>query len=249
MTNKISIITIVKNGMPYLKDSINSFESQSHENKEHIIIVSPSTDETEKFLKSNNLKNAKIFFNNEIKGRYEAINYGIKKATGNIIGLLHADDLFFNSSVLSLVSQNFEEADCIYGNIVFCKRNDPSKIIRKWKSSKFDKTKFKYGWSIPHTSIFIKKNIMMNSLYDNNYDISADYDFILNLSLKKNIKIKYINFISTVMRVGGDSTNILKFTKKLKEDLNILKKYFSLYYIVYVLKIFRKIPQIIRMNS
>ena len=79
MTNKISIITIVKNGMPYLKDSINSFESQSHENKEHIIIVSPSTDETEKFLKSNNLKNAKIFFNNEIKGRYEAINYGIKK--------------------------------------------------------------------------------------------------------------------------------------------------------------------------
>ena len=90
---KISIVTVVKNGMPFLKDAIKSFELQKYKNKELIIVYEKSVDGTEDYIKSISKKNYTIIRDNS-KNRYKAINIGIKKSTGNIIGLLHADDIF-----------------------------------------------------------------------------------------------------------------------------------------------------------
>jgi glycosyltransferase len=96
---KISIITVVKNGMPFLKDAIKSFELQKYRNKELIIVYSKSIDETENYINSLSKKNYKIIKDNS-NNRYKAINKGIKKSSGDVIGLLHADDIFFNNQTL-----------------------------------------------------------------------------------------------------------------------------------------------------
>lgn len=240
---KISVITVVKNGMPYLKDCINSFNAQVYENKEQIIIASPSTDSTEEFLKSIELNQRKIFFDENLLGRYDAINFGISKASGEIIGLLHADDIFYNNNTLKIISQNFGDNDCIYGNIIFSKRNDTKKIKRKWISSKFDRKKLYFGWTPPHTSLFLKKKLVKDNLYDLKYEISSDYDFILRLFLNEKLKVKYLPFIFSIMRLGGDSTDLKKLKQKIEEDLNILKKYFIFYFFVWLMKLIRKINQ------
>ena len=116
---KISIITIVKNGLPFLKSAIKSIKNQKKiENLEHIIVCSPSTDGTETYL--NTLSNVKILIDKDSTTRYGSINKGINIASGDIIGLLHADDIFYDELTLYKILQQFhDENDVIYGNVFF----------------------------------------------------------------------------------------------------------------------------------
>ena len=93
---KISIVTVVKNGMPYLADAIKSFQLQSYNNKEHIIIYSSSSDDTEKYLKNINFSNTLIYKDTTSENLYSSLNKGIKYSSGEIVGLLHSDDIFFD---------------------------------------------------------------------------------------------------------------------------------------------------------
>jgi glycosyltransferase len=241
---KISIITVVKNGMPYLSDCLKSFELQDYANKEHIIIYSNSNDATEEFLLSQK-KSIKILkkdkkFNN----KWDCLNLGAKLATGDVIGILHADDIFYNKNTLSYVAKNFsDEYEFIYGNVLFCEKNNILKIRREWISEKIDINKLKYGWMAPHPSFFVRKNILLKNKYVNNYNISGDYHFMLGLFHKK-YKYKFINHFFCIMRLGGGSTKIKNFLEKISEDIKIAKFFFTSYYICVFLKIFRKIFQI-----
>lgn len=243
---KISIVTVVKNGLPFLKSAIKSVRTQEGFKKneiEHIIVCSPSNDGTEVFLKKT--KSINLIFDYKSKNKFGSINLGIKKCKGNIIGLLHADDIFYSSRTLKSVMNNFDnKTDVIYGNVLFSKKNDLTVIKRKWVSSNFKRNKIFLGWMPPHTTMFIKKNILLNNLYKTEYKISGDYFFILKLLNSKNIKIKYVNQFITLMRTGGDSTRLHSFVKKFVEDFKILKKFQRFPYITVFLKIFLKIHQI-----
>jgi len=244
-TQKISIVTVVKNGMPYLTDSIKSFQLQSHENKEHVIIYSNSSDDTENYLKKINLPNIKIYKHDDSKNLYHSLNKGIELCSGQIIGLLHSDDIFYEADTLKHISNLFtNNFDCIYGDIVFSKRNDISTIQRVWKSKVFNENDIKLGWLPPHTSIFLKRKFFENIKYDTEYKISSDFDFVLKIINNKSIKIKYIDRNLCIMRLGGKSTSIKHFFKKLKEDIKISKKYFRMNYIYVFLKIIRKLCQL-----
>ena len=242
--SKISIITVVKNGMPYLSDCLKSFQLQDYLNKEHIIIYSNSNDNTEEFLLSQK-KNIKILkrdkkFNN----KWDCLNLGAKLATGDIIGILHADDIFYNKNTLSNVAKNFtDEFQFIYGNILFCEKNNILKVKREWISEKIDINKLKYGWMAPHPSFFVRKKILLRNKYINNYNIAGDYHFMLSLFEKK-YKYKFINHFVCIMRLGGGSTKIKNVLIKINQDLKIAKYFFKNYYICIFFKIFRKIFQI-----
>ena len=240
---KISIITVVKNGMPYLEDCIKSFQLQNYPNKEHIIVYAKSEDATEAFLKKKKLKNTKLIYDKKSTNKFEALNIGIKNCTGSIIGILHADDIYFSNNILSLIIKKTLRNDIIYGNILISKRNNLLSVIRIWKSSKFKFNKFNYGWMPPHTSIFIKKNKIIE--YSKNYKISGDYEFILNNFAQENLKIKFVNKIIVIMRTGGDSSNFKNLIKKFNEDLNIFNQFFkSRYSIIFIFwKIISKISQ------
>ena len=241
--HKISIITVVKNGMPYLDDCLKSFQLQNYPNKEQIVICSKSEDFTIDYLKNYKKKNVKIFFDNKSTNKFEALNIGINNCSGDIIGILHADDIFYSKDTLNLISKNFPKNDIVYGNILISSRKNILLVKRYWKSSSFNLNKFYYGWMPPHTSIFLKKKVISN--YDNNYKISGDYDFIIKSFLKKNILIKYCNKNLVIMRTGGDSSKIKFFIKKFQEDINIYNKYFisSWSYISIICKILSKIYQ------
>jgi glycosyltransferase len=242
---KISVITVVKNGMPYLKACLKSFELQDYRNKEHIIIYSKSNDETESFLLENKKKIDVLYKDNKSKNKFGSLNKGIKLSSGEIICWLHADDIFYNNKVLSNAVNYFnKKTNCVYGNILFCEKNDLLKINRKWISQKFITKSLKYGWMPPHTSIFLKKCLLKKKLYSEIYRISGDYDFILNLFNQNNIKPKFVNKFFCIMRTGGDSTNFKNLFLKFKEDILILKKFYKNYYLSILLKIFTKIFQI-----
>ena len=241
---KISIITVVKNGLPYLNSAIKSVKKQKKlENLEHIIVCSPSNDGTEEYLRLVS-KDIKVIFDKNSTNKFGSINQGIKIATGDIIGLLHADDIFYDQFTLFNILEEFKNKnEIVYGNVLFCEKKNISKIIRKWRSSQFKLSKLSYGWMPPHTSIFIKSDILKENFYDENFPISGDYLFILKLFKKNNFKIKFLDKYITIMRSGGDSTNIKNTIKKFKEDVEIAKKFFKYPFFVIMIKIISKINQ------
>jgi GT2 family glycosyltransferase len=240
---KISIITVVKNGMPFLKNTIKSFELQKYKNKELIIVYSKSNDGTENYIKSLAKRNYIIIKDNS-NNRYKAINKGIKKSNGKIIGLLHADDIFFNSQTLFDIFEHIEKYDIVYGGVYFAERNNLKKIRRIWEPTNLKKNSTVFGWAPPHVSTFMKKTVFNKiGYYSEKYMICGDYDFLLRIIRSNKFKIRSTNKIHNIMRLGGDSTNISKIFLKLKEDYLIIKKH-NLNVFTLALKILSKITQI-----
>jgi glycosyltransferase len=240
----ISIICAVKNGLPYLENTIKSFLLQDFREKELIIIYSKSNDGTENVLKDfKNNKEIRIFYDSQSVNKFQSINKGINLARGEIIGLLHSDDIFFSSSILSKINKfiRLNKIDGLYGDILIVKRNKPNVVNRVWVDKNILSKNLKEGWMPPHTSLFLKKKIFKEfNNYSTKYVISSDYNFILKLFSSKKFKIKYLNKFITIMRDGGDSAN--KIYKKLKEDYKILQEHnFGIFTLI--LKSFYKIPQ------
>jgi glycosyltransferase len=235
--------------MPYLSDSLKSFQLQNYLNKEHVVIYSKSQDNTEEFLKSQKKKIHILKKDEKFNNKWDCLNRAIKLATGEIIGILHADDIFYNRNTLSYIAKNFlSNYEFVYGNVLFSKKNNILKINRKWVSEEINFSQLKYGWMAPHTSFFIKKKILLNNKYINKYNISGDYYFMLNLFYKK-YRYKYLNNFIAIMRSGGGSTQFKNIFEKLKEDVKITKLFFKHYYICVFFKIFRKIFQIINISK
>ena len=136
MSIRFSIITVVKNGMPYLQDCLRSSLEQKYSNKEIIVVASQSNDSTEKFLKKNKKKINKLIINSKLN-LYESINKGIKISTGEYIIILHSDDIFFNKYVLKNIAEFIKKNECdiVFGNIIFVSRENINKISRSWISN------------------------------------------------------------------------------------------------------------------
>ena len=216
---KISIIMCSLNSMPYIMTSIESFKNQKYKNKELIIINSKSTDHTDEYLNSIQDNNIKVYnFNGNI---YASMNFGIRKSRGDIIGVLHSDDIFFSKYVLSNIATSFKKknVDLVYGNIVYSKKNNLTIYKRSWSNISLLN---KYNLP-PHTGVFIKKEILGKIKYNTNFSISSDTDLLLRIFRKK-YKTYYINNYVCIMRMGGLSTNIFFITKKIIEDIKIFNK-------------------------
>jgi glycosyltransferase len=224
---KISIITCVLNNSNFIKKSIKSFQKQIYKNKEHIIMDGGSTDGTLKIIERFKDKNL-ILSTSSDNGIFDALNKGIKRSSGNIIGILHSDDFYKNNEVLKIIGKTFRNtnADLIYGDLVYVTKNKPFKRIRYWKAGEYFEKNLQKGWMPPHPTVFIKKNVFQKiGKYKTNYKISSDYDFLIRVLGKKNIKIIYIPKILVNMRIGGKSNNSIKnlFHKSI-EDFKIIKK-------------------------
>jgi glycosyltransferase len=245
--NKISIITVVRNGIPFIKDSISSFLLQKHPKKELIIILAKSDDGTGDYIKRNfgNSKEIKIFNEKKgIKNKFGALNQGLKLCSGEIIGILHSDDIYYSEHVLNDVCKVFlnSKVNFLYSDIIISSRGDLTKILRLWKDPSIDvKKDIQRGWMPPHTSVFIRKEIFKKKMfYNNSYKISGDYDWMIKLINHKKTNAFYINKPTIIMRSGGDSGKLI-FRKSI-EDLKIIKTY-KYSYLIILLKYLRKLGQ------
>jgi len=220
----ISIITLAKNCDQKLLKTIKSVNNQKNTDIEHLIIY-------KNINKNFNLKkftNKKIkFIHNKKTGIYPSLNLGIKKSSGKIIGMLHSDDVFYSNHILKKIEISFKKKkwNMMYGNIQYISKNN--NIIRNWVSSKyFDFSQIENGWMPPHTSIFVQKEIFKKiKYYNENYNISSDYDFIIRSFENNKIKKFFLDQYITKMMIGGESNkNIFNIYKKMSEDFQILKK-------------------------
>jgi len=212
MSFKISIITVAFNAGKSIEDTIKSVLNQTYTNIEYIIIDGKSTDNTIEICNKYQDKIYKIISEND-KGIYDAMNKGVNLATGDIIGILNADDFYADSNVIQNVVSKFEQnqIDGLYADLVYVDGEDTSKITRKWISGDYKENAFLNGWMPPHPTFFIK-----NECYKKygNYSLelksAADYELMLRMIHKHKIKLGYLNKIITKMRVGGVSNSSFK---------------------------------------
>jgi glycosyltransferase len=224
---KISIITSVYNNKDTIAESIESVLSQTYDNIEYIVVDGASTDGTLKIIKQYQDK-ISTFISEPDKGIYDGLNKGIKLATGDVVGFLHSDDLYQNNRVIETIAQTFKDnqVDSIYGDLIYVRQHDTSKVVRYWKSGNFSLKKLNQGWMPPHPTFFVKrKKYEVFDSFDTRFKIAADYDCILRLLGKHLITTYYIPKILIKMRVGGESNKSIKnlFLKSM-EDIKALKK-------------------------
>ena len=245
---QVSIITITYNNVNTLEDTINSILNQDYKDIEYIIIDGGSTDGTLEIIKKH-YASGKIskYISESDEGIYDALNKGIKLCTGNIIGLLHADDIYNSNFVISNIVDTFKnyDTDSVYGDLLYVSFRNINKVIRNWKSGLFSYKKLKNGWMPPHPTFFVKRDIYMKyGLFDIKYKIAADYEIMIRFLWKYKITIKYIPEVLVKMRTGGKSNkNFRNIILKSIEDYNIQKHYKLGNFLSLFLKNIRKIPQ------
>lgn len=246
---KVSIITVVFNGEQTLGSCIESVLNQSYHDIEYIVIDGKSTDNTPKIVANYGTKIA-VFISEKDQGIYDAMNKGIAQATGEVIGILNADDFYADNQVIEKLVTKLKEtdADGIYGDLVYVDANDTTQVKRYWKSGGFDRKKFLFGWMPPHPTFFVKKaSYERLGTYRLDLGSAADYELMLRFLYKQRLKVTYLPEIVTVMRTGGVSNktvgNRLKANQSDREawHLNELKPYwFTLW-----LKPLRKVLQFV----
>jgi len=224
---KISIITAVFNRVKTIGDAIASIQSQTYANVEHIIQDGGSTDGTLQILRGEVGVSARIVSAKD-KGIYDAINRGISRATGDVIGLMHSDDVFAHAHVLEKVVSAFENhtIDGVYGDIQYVAANDPKRVVRHWRSAEYSPALLKCGWMPPHPTLYLRREVFERfGMYDTSFQIAADYDAMLRFLAKGQIKLAYIPEVLVKMRLGGESNRSLgRIIQKSREDLRALRK-------------------------
>lgn len=208
---KVSIITVCFNSERTIEDTIRSILTQDYEKIESIVIDGGSTDGTLEILAKYRSQLTR-YISEPDNGIYDAMNKGIKLATGDIIGFLNSDDLYSNETVIRQIAKKMMavNADCCYSDLDYVARNDLSKTIRRWKSQPYHIGLFEKGWHPPHPTFFVKKKIFEQYGYFNlNYSISADYELMLRFLKKYGISSCYIPNILVKMRDGGKSNRNL----------------------------------------
>lgn len=217
---KISIITITYNSAATVEDTIRSVVSQDYPDLEYIIIDGKSKDNTLKIVEKYKDKITKVVSEKD-KGLYDALNKGIKHATGDVIGMLHSDDLYANDQVISKVAAAFKKDNSVeglYADLVFVNRNDTNKVMRVWNSGEYEEDAFVRGWMPPHPTFFVKKECYEKfGGFNTELKLSADYELMLRMIHKNKIKLAYIPEMIVKMRMGGVSN--VSFFVKLKANL------------------------------
>ena len=209
---KISIITVVWNNATTIKDAIDSVLSQTYENIQYIVVDGASSDGTVEIVQSYGNKITK-FVSEKDNGLYDAMNKGISLATGDIVGVLNSDDVYFDKYVIENVLKRFEEndVDSVYGDLYYVEENDLNKVVRYWKSSDFKEGSFAKGWHPPHPTFFVKREVYEKyGLFDLEMKVSADFELMIRFLEKYKISTIYLPKVLVRMRTGGESNRSIK---------------------------------------
>lgn len=215
---RISVITISFNSENTISETFHSVKNQSFKDYEYLLIDGGSKDGT--LTIANKQDHLSKIVSEPDKGIYDAINKGIKKSTGEIIGFLNSDDTFYERNSLQYIYDAFDDnTDCVFGDLIYTDKNE--NIRRLWKGSEFKKGAFKKGWMPAHPTFYCRRSVYEKlGLYDDSFKIAGDFELMLRFLEKHNIRSKYIPKTLVNMKMGGASNN------GLKSKLDILKEEF-----------------------
>ena len=225
---KISVITAVYNCQQTISQAIESVLSQTYDNFESVVIDGGSTDGTlEKLEKFRSRLD--VLISEPDRGIYDALNKGIKYSTGDVVGFLHADDIFVDADVLIQIAACFIDpaVQAVYGDLVYVKHNDLNKIVRYWQARNFNAVELSQGWMPPHPTFYVRRSVYEKlGGFDSSLRIAADYDIVLRFLAVNKIKAAYIPRAIVKMRVGGLSNrSIMNILIKSHEDYIVLRRH------------------------
>lgn len=223
---KISIITAVYNNRETIAGALDSALAQTGADFELIVIDGGSTDGTLAML-NRYADRLAVLVSEPDKGIYDALNKGIHRAGGDVVGFLHSDDLFTNNLVLKRVAEMFADAqvEAVYGDLLYVRKNNPQEVVRYWRAGAYSRARLGWGWMPPHPTFYVRRSVYERlGLFDTNYRIAADYDCMLRFLGKGGVQVGYIPEVLVKMRVGGTSNRSLKhIMRKSLEDYRALK--------------------------
>lgn len=222
---KISIVTAVRNRANVISGALQSVASQDYPDVEHILQDGASTDQTRQVIRRFGAPGVKLFSERDT-GIYDGINNGLARTNGEIVGLLHSDDIFASNQVLSWVAEAFEdpEINAVYGDLQYLRG---TRVLRHWRAGSFSAMALRRGWMPPHPTLFLRKEVMdWLGSYDTDFRISADYEAILRWFSSDQINAAYLPRVLVHMQAGGASNGSLgKFLRKSIEDYRAIRRH------------------------
>jgi glycosyltransferase len=203
----ISIITPVFNGASTIHECLQSIDKQTYKNVEHIIIDAASTDATLAIIDGFSAVSRRVLSEPD-NGIYDGMNKGLLRATGNIIGILNADDMYVDENVLQDVCDAFMESGVVscYGDLEYVDFLDTSRIVRLWRAGCFKPEKFRWGWMPPHPTFFVRRELYEQfGIFNQQLGTAADYELMLRFLVKNRVPARYISRVLVKMRNCGAS--------------------------------------------
>ncbi|EMI24745.1 glycosyltransferase family 2 protein [Rhodopirellula europaea] len=247
---KISVITAVYNRRETIGDALQSVFSQRNVDLETIVVDGDSNDGTSDVISQFGDQVSKSIREADT-GIYNALNKGLRAATGDVIGFLHADDWLADEHVLSDVARLFADSDVdgVYADLEYVDANDRERVHRRWVSGVYDVRKFRRGWMPPHPTVFFRREIYERfGLFNEDLRTAADYELLVRMMVRHGANMAYLPRVTVKMRVGGASnvslTNRLNANRDDRQAwlINGLKPPLGLRFT----KPLRKLPQFLR---
>lgn len=223
---KISVITAAYNSEATVGEAVASIGAQSYPNVEHLIIEGKSTDGTIAAIERA-AHDRMVLLSAPDSGIYDALNKGIARATGDVIGFLHSDDFLAHSNVLARIAEAFEDptVEAVFSDLDYVSQSDTSRIVRHWATGPFAPRRLKWGWMPAHPTLYLRRFVYERiGAFDTSFRIAADYDFILRYYSQTKAPSVYIPEVLYKMRLGGESNRDLgRIRRKSMEDYRAIR--------------------------
>lgn len=245
---KVSIITACYNREQTIRGCIESVLAQDYPDIEYIVVDGASTDGSLSIINRYKDKIAKIISEPD-QGMYEAINKGIRAATGDIIGLVHSDDTLFAPQTISHVVAKFQEthADFLYGDGLFVHPDCTERVVRDWVGGEYRLWKVRHGWLPLHPTCYIRRNVMeRKGGYNESYKIAADSDLLFRYLLGGELSVAYLHEYIVRMRMGGLSTDSARRKQMWREDIRMYRSHGMSPTLTKLEKMLWKVPQFVK---
>lgn len=219
---KVSIITVCYNSGETIREAIESVIAQDYADIEYIVVDGGSTDSTLAIIDEYRAS-VSVLVSERDRGIYDAMNKGVARATGDVVGLLNSDDFYDSRTAISYVVAAFKNtpaADVVFGDVVFVAAEDLSRVTRYYSSEAFKPWKLRFGWMPPHPATFVRNQIYKRfGDYSLDYKISSDYEIFVRWLLVKKLNYLRLDKVLVRMRAGGASTAGIKSSIRLNKEI------------------------------
>lgn len=245
---KVSVITSCYNRAETIRGAIESVLAQDYPDIEFIVVDGASTDGSTEIIREYEGR-ISVIVSEPDHGMYEAINKGIRLATGDVIGLLHSDDFFYDNGVVTRIVERMKrtQADFLYGDGLFVNPEHTDKVVRNWIGGSYRLWKVRHGWLPLHPTCYIRREVMLRlGLYNESYQIAADTDLLVRYLVTGGLTVTYLREYIVRMRMGGLSTDSAKRKKMWDEDIRVYGSHGFSPMLTKIEKMAWKVPQFIK---
>ena len=224
---KISILTATFECAATVGACLESVAAQTYPDREQIVIDGASPDGTLAVLMARQAQLA-VLVSEPDQGIYDALNKGLARATGEVVGVLHGDDVYGDAEVLARIAAAFADPTvmAVYGDLEYVSQSDPTRVVRHWRAGPFDPARLRRGWMLPHPTLYLRRSVYERlGGFDTRYRTAADYDLMWRVLSRPEGRVVYLPQVLVRMRLGGKSNrNLKEIVLKSWEDYQILRR-------------------------